>query len=60
MLEHPPAYTLGLRGSEAKMLDSRESLIRQGAAVINVDRGGGITFHGPGQLVGYPILNLEK
>ena len=42
------------------MLASRESLVRQGAAVINVDRGGDITFHGPGQLVGYPILNLAK
>ena len=61
LLEHPPAYTLGgLRGSEANMLASRESLIRQGSAVINVDRGGDITFHGPGQLVGYPILNLAK
>jgi lipoyl(octanoyl) transferase len=42
------------------MLVSRESLVRQGADVINVDRGGDITFHGPGQLVGYPILNLAK
>ena len=60
LLEHPPTYTLGLRGSETNMLASRESLVRQGAAVINVDRGGDITFHGPGQLVGYPILNLAK
>jgi lipoyl(octanoyl) transferase len=60
LLEHPPTYTLGLRGSEANMLVSRESLVREGAAVINVDRGGDITFHGPGQLVGYPILNLAS
>lgn len=60
LLEHPPTYTLGLRGSETNMLASRESLVRQGTAVINVDRGGDITFHGPGQLVGYPILNLAK
>ncbi|MGA2403327.1 MAG: lipoyl(octanoyl) transferase LipB [Syntrophobacteraceae bacterium] len=60
LLEHPPTYTLGLRGGEANMLASREFLVRQGAAVINVDRGGDITFHGPGQLVGYPILNLAK
>jgi len=60
LLEHPPTYTLGLRGSEANMLVSREALVREGAAVINIDRGGDITFHGPGQLVGYPILNLAK
>lgn len=60
LLEHPPTYTLGLRGSEANMLVSREALIRDGAAVINADRGGDVTFHGPGQLVGYPILNLAK
>jgi len=60
LLEHPPTYTLGLRGSEANMLASRESLVREGAEVINVDRGGDVTFHGPGQLVGYPVLNLAK
>ena len=60
LLEHPPTYTLGIRGSEANMLASRETLVREGVAVINVDRGGDVTFHGPGQLVGYPILNLAK
>ncbi len=60
LLEHPPTYTLGLRGCETNMLVYRESLVRQGAAVINVDRGGDITFHGPGQLIGYPVLNLAK
>lgn len=60
LLEHPPTYTLGLRGSEDNLLASREALAREGAAVINVDRGGDVTFHGPGQLVGYPILNLAK
>jgi len=60
LLEHPPTYTLGIRGSEANMLAPRDSLVREGAAVINVDRGGDITFHGPGQLVGYPVLNLAK
>ncbi len=60
LLEHPPTYTLGLRGSEDNMLVSRESLVREGSAVIDVDRGGDITFHGPGQLVGYPVLNLAR
>jgi len=60
LLEHPPTYTLGLRGNEVNMLVSRESLALEGAEVINTDRGGDVTFHGPGQLVGYPILNLAK
>ncbi len=60
LLEHPPTYTLGVRGSDAGLLIPRESLLRQGAAVYNVDRGGDVTFHGPGQLVGYPVLNLAK
>jgi len=60
LLEHPPTYTLGRRGGEANMLVPRESLVSRGAAVINTDRGGDITFHGPGQLVGYPIVNLIR
>ncbi|MHC1724919.1 MAG: lipoyl(octanoyl) transferase LipB [Syntrophobacteraceae bacterium] len=60
LLEHPPTYTLGARGGEANMRVPRETLELGGAAVYNVDRGGDITFHGPGQLVGYPILNLKK
>jgi lipoyl(octanoyl) transferase len=60
LLEHPPTYTLGVRGSDASMRVPREFLLRQGAAVHDVDRGGDVTFHGPGQLVGYPVLNLAK
>ena len=59
MLEHPPTYTLGRRGSEAHLLVDGEVLARQGVEVHRVDRGGDITFHGPGQLVGYPVVSLE-
>ncbi|MFP5214077.1 MAG: lipoyl(octanoyl) transferase LipB [Acidobacteriota bacterium] len=59
LLEHPPTYTLGRRGSENHLLVSKEWLEHQGVSVYQVDRGGDITFHGPGQLVGYPILSLQ-
>jgi lipoyl(octanoyl) transferase len=59
LLEHPPTYTLGTRGNEAHLLVDRDILARQGVAVLRVDRGGDITFHGPGQLVGYPVLDVS-
>ena len=59
LLEHPPTYTLGRRSKESGLLLSREAMEAQGARVIDVDRGGEVTFHGPGQLVGYPIINLR-
>ncbi|GLI35506.1 lipoyl(octanoyl) transferase LipB [Desulforhabdus amnigena] len=59
LLEHPPTYTLGRRTDPSHFLVPRELLLRQGVAVYHVDRGGDITFHGPGQLVGYPVLNLQ-
>lgn len=59
LLEHPPTYTLGRRGSESNLLVSRQTLDNLGVALYRVDRGGDITFHGPGQLVGYPVLSLE-
>jgi lipoyl(octanoyl) transferase len=58
-VEHPPTYTLGRRARPEHLLRDVASLIRQGFAVHPVDRGGDITYHGPGQLVGYPILSLE-
>ena len=58
LLEHPPTYTLGRKGSENHLLVSREVLEQRGVAVHQTDRGGDITFHGPGQLVGYPVLSL--
>ena len=60
LLEHPPTYTLGRRGGDSDLLLPVEDLKSQGAAVIDVDRGGQATFHGPGQLVAYPILDLKE
>lgn len=57
--QHPPVYTLGRHGREANMLLTSAQLERIGATLFHTDRGGDITFHGPGQWVCYPILNLE-
>ncbi|MBI4311317.1 MAG: lipoyl(octanoyl) transferase LipB [Chloroflexi bacterium] len=59
LLEHPPVYTYGRRAKAEDFLVSRDALEALGAGVVEVDRGGEITFHGPGQLVGYPILNIR-
>ncbi len=59
LCEHPPVYTLGRSGKQSNMLLTEEQLRRTGAALYHIDRGGDITFHGPGQLVCYPIINLE-
>lgn len=58
--EHPHVYTLGKSGLESKLLINQIQLQAQDAAFYKVDRGGDITYHGPGQIVGYPILNLES
>lgn len=57
--EHPHVYTLGRSGKERNMLLSDEQLRCIGATYYHIDRGGDITYHGPGQQVCYPILNLE-
>lgn len=60
MVEHTPVYTLGKSGKHSNMLLSEEHLARLGAEFFHIDRGGDITFHGPGQVVCYPILDLER
>ena len=60
MVEHPHVYTLGKSGHESNMLVSDEFLRSIGASYFHTDRGGDITYHGYGQLVGYPILDLER
>jgi len=59
LLEHPPVYTMGKTGHEEFILISESDRIAKGIEYFRINRGGDITFHGPGQLVGYPIIDLE-
>ncbi len=59
LLEHPHVYTLGRNASPTDVLLSEDQLARKGVEVTVTDRGGQVTYHGPGQLVGYPILDLD-
>jgi lipoate-protein ligase B len=60
ILEHPPVFTLGRRGGRKNLIVSETFLADRGIQVIQTERGGDITFHGPGQLVAYPIVHLES
>ena len=60
MLEHPPVFTLGRRAGIENLKASRAFLVRKKIPVIPVERGGDVTFHGPGQLVVYPIIDLTR
>jgi len=60
LLTHPHVYTLGRAGDDANLLVPRESLAGEGISLERVGRGGDITYHGPGQLVGYPVVRMER
>lgn len=59
-VEHPHVYTLGKSGSETNLLVNEDFLRSKGASFYRINRGGDITYHGPGQIVGYPIINLDR
>lgn len=59
-VEHPHVYTLGKSGDMSNLLVDEAQLVEKGASFYKVNRGGDITYHGPGQIVGYPILDLDN
>ncbi len=60
LVEHPHVYTLGKSGNLENLLASEQELTKKGASFYKTNRGGDITYHGPGQIVGYPILDLDN
>lgn len=60
LLEHPHTYTLGKTADRSNLIANKQYLTENNISVVDIDRGGDITYHGPGQLVGYPIIDLKK
>ncbi len=60
LLQHPPCLTTGRFRGGKDIVASSDTLAREGISIFHTDRGGGVTYHGPGQLIGYPILNLRE
>jgi lipoate-protein ligase B len=60
LVEHPPVVTLGRKKADNKLPVTEDFLRSRGIELFEVERGGGVTFHGPGQLVGYPIFDLQR
>lgn len=59
-VEHPHVYTLGKSGNDSNLLVNEDFLRSKGASFYRINRGGDITYHGPGQIVGYPIIDLDR
>ena len=60
LLEHPNVYTLGRHGDHSNIIADKEFLKKYKIGIFNIERGGDVTFHGPGQLVGYPIFDIKE